>query len=428
MQYHALSLANTTHARVCVVAYVGTSPVRDITHHARISTSYVTSGEHRWMTPLPTPVRLGVRVATQIIHLFWILMTCARADDVIIQNPPCVPTFTVCGVACAMRRMRMVVDWHNLAYTLFGMKYGARHWMTTLLAWYERTSGRYWAHEHLCVTRAMGEFLSREWGISGARVVYDRPPEYFRDAARASRERGREAFWRATRIVHAMESSRLMREGDFIDSYVHGGDRGKIKGNEDDVRFVVTSTSWTPDEDFQVLLDAIVAYDARASHLAATASSSARLPRLAIIVTGKGPQKEAFEDRINATANSLTFVAFRTVWLDIADYPHALANADLGVCLHTSSSGLDLPMKVVDMFGASLPVLAMAYDVIHELVDEGVNGALFRDASSLASSLEKCFSAKNTYLSALKRGAEISGARTWNDNWRATVAPAFASS
>jgi beta-1,4-mannosyltransferase len=133
----------------------------------------------------------------------------------------------------------------------------------------------------------MGEFLSREWGISGARVVYDRPPEYFRDAARAARERGREAFWRATRIVHAMESSRLMREGDFIDSYVHGGDRGKIKGNEDDVRFVVTSTSWTPDEDFQVLLDAAVAYDARASHLAATASSSARLPRLAIIVTGK---------------------------------------------------------------------------------------------------------------------------------------------
>ena len=71
------------------------------------------------------------------------------------------------------------------------------------------------------------------------------------------------------------------------------------------------------------------------------------------------------------------------MWLEPNDYPKLLAAADLGICLHYSSSGLDLPMKIIDMFGAMLPVLAINYQTISELVISGVNGQIFNNSEEL---------------------------------------------
>lgn len=77
--------------------------------------------------------------------------------------------------------------------------------------------------------------------------------------------------------------------------------------------------------------------------------------------------------------------------MDISDYPLLLACCDLGICLHTSSSGLDLPMKILDMYGAGLPVLAYYYPTIFELVKNGENGILFRSSSELSAHLYRLY-------------------------------------
>lgn len=78
-------------------------------------------------------------------------------------------------------------------------------------------------------------------------------------------------------------------------------------------------------------------------------------------ILGKGPEKSYYEDLIKKKKSLWKKIEIITVWLEIQDYPQLLACADLGVCLHYSSSGLDLPMKVVDMLGCGLPILAINY-------------------------------------------------------------------
>ena len=78
-----------------------------------------------------------------------------------------------------------------------------------------------------------------------------------------------------------------------------------------------------------------------------------------MIITGKGPEKEKYLNIISKT--KFKRVRIETKWLTAEDYPKLLASADLGICMHYSSSGLDLPMKVVDMFSQQLPVFAINY-------------------------------------------------------------------
>lgn len=94
-----------------------------------------------------------------------------------------------------------------------------------------------------------------------------------------------------------------------------------------------------------------------------------------MVITGKGDNEE-YMDQIRALQKDWQFVRCISMWLEAADYPILLGlnyhwfcrfdtrigSADLGISLHSSSSKMDLPMKVVDMFGCGLPVCALYFE------------------------------------------------------------------
>jgi beta-1,4-mannosyltransferase len=98
-----------------------------------------------------------------------------------------------------------------------------------------------------------------------------------------------------------------------------------------------------------------------------------------------------------------------------------LGAADLGLCLHRSSSGLDLPMKVADLFGAGLPAVALDYGpCLTELIAHGDTGLLFSSAATLATALSEPFAGFPGETPLLDRRRANVAARprvTWEEEW-----------
>ncbi len=297
---------------------------------------------------------------------------------------------------CFLRNTRLVVDWHNFGYTILALKLGNTHPLVQASKIYEKLFSRS-ATAHFTVTNAMGRVLKQGYKLTGPVItLHDRPTSQFR-------------------VLDKLERITFLRNLQETAAYVNQIERGKLK-------LLVSSTSWTPDEDFSLLLDALVKYSEVAMH------SHPELPRLLVIVTGKGPQKAGFLAKIAMleAQGRLEMVLIKTAWLSLENYAKLLGAADLGICLHTSSSGVDLPMKVVDMFGAGLPVVGWgSYESWPELVIEEVNGRGFGSVTELHDILVDLLGSDDSKMRRLKAGAIKEGERRWDDQWNLRAGKLF---
>jgi beta-1,4-mannosyltransferase len=388
MQYHAQALA-AQDLDVELIGFEGTPLPKAISDHPRISVHRISPATlRRGAFSGSTYAVAGLLDAARLSFRLWrTLSRLPKPDLVIVQNPPAFPTLAVAWFSLRRRGARFVIDWHNLGFTMLRFHLGGWHPAVRLARWLERRDARR-VDANLCVSRALAAFLESRFGIANASVLYDRPAAVFAPMERVERERFRQALL-----------SRLS---------VHAPTVG----------FIVCPTSWTEDEDFDLIIDAVPRLEERIRGWEAAAAGR-RFADLVILVTGDGARRAEFERRFAGLPARR--IHLRARWLEPEDYPRVVGSADLGLCLHRSSSGLDIPMKVADLFGAGVPVCALDYGAcLAERVRHADNGLLFSTALQLADvlfDLFETFPKDQALLDRLRNGARKSARPTWEEGW-----------
>ncbi|KAF5392610.1 hypothetical protein D9757_002123 [Collybiopsis confluens] len=461
MMYHAQSFAENDFMTY-VIGYGGSKPISALERLPKLQLRYLPEPPSV-LKALPfvlfAPLKIMHQVASVLCEL--LISIDEPPEYLLVQNPPSIPTLALVWLVGRIRGCKVIIDWHNLGYSILALKLPKTHPFVRISKWFEATFGRT-AYAHLFVTEAMKDHLVKEWGLVGEKIVlHDRPPKHFR---RCSAQDIHDLFSRLTPTLPKHKSlTNFLPEFQLPYSTLMTDRTRPSEGatptlNMDPVSvtapiyenvqppclrrdrpaLVVSSTSWTPDEDFGILLEALNQYERRAEDLAHS-DDKKRLPKLLMVVTGKGPEREYYMNKITDLEKNWRWVRCLSLWLEAEDYPKFLGSADLGVCLHSSSSALDLPMKVVDMFGCGLPVCALNFQCLPELVKDGKNGLIFNSSDELAEQIESLLiSFPSTQRLDALRSSLISTTRStddsqngahewewcsWDENWNRTLKP-----
>lgn len=383
MLYHTRSLARSGH-KVDLCGYDGAQPFDEILNNDLIKIHHIPLIQNTRNLPF---VVFGI---LKVIRQHWLLLKLLYrlrgSDYLLVQNPPSIPTLGVVRFFSLFisTRTKVILDWHNFGYTILALKLPETHPMVKFAKFYEGWFGAR-AFVHLSVSVLMGQAMKKTFAMSGKRIVplHDRPAFHFKPLTEDEQKQVLKDFKKT--LYDDMTAEH---------------------------KIVVSSTSYTPDENFNTLLDALALYD----------ESTLDLPPLRVIITGKGPMMPEFLAKVEKL--KMKKVSIRTAWLEFADYPRILGASHLGVSLHESSSGFDLPMKVVDMFGCGIPVVAVDYPALPELVKNNQNGVAVKGHLEMANAFMSLFSNPGK-LDTIKRGAMFESRQTWDQNWVKKVGPLF---
>eukprot|EP01053_Blabericola_migrator_P000440 Blabericola_migrator_1__439@NODE_1104_length_5428_cov_159_283343_g756_i0_p4_GENE_NODE_1104_length_5428_cov_159_283343_g756_i0NODE_1104_length_5428_cov_159_283343_g756_i0_p4_ORF_typecomplete_len334_score45_40Glyco_transf_4/PF13439_6/5_8e07Glyco_trans_4_4/PF13579_6/3_7e06Aerolysin/PF01117_20/0_25_NODE_1104_length_5428_cov_159_283343_g756_i01311003 len=226
-------------------------------------------------------LRIIRRMQVELLTVWFTLAKVRHLKAVLIQNPPAAPHSLLLALLCFLRGARLIIDVHNYGYTIAQSK-NFNTKVTRVLRILEEVGFRC-AHERLVVSKAMQEDLKSRLHLDST-VVYDLPTARFRSAS-------------------------TVNKADLFKTY-------EIPVRSQETATVITATSYTPDEDLGMFLDALCLY-ARAREAAQKS-----LPFLQVIITGKGPLRDAVRKEISLRDSELgKHVDVCQVFTSLADYP-----------------------------------------------------------------------------------------------------------
>jgi len=310
MQYHTTSLLDAGYSTT-LLGYTGSDLIPSLTatnpnftsqrfNPSLPFTNAAFLRRHKLLLPFYYLARLLTLISMSIYH-----GSHTTHSIILLQNPPSLPTILIAYILSIIAsphwfsRSTVIIDWHNIGYTMVPDHGPVHTAIRTALRWYEILASRLAAHHNLTVTYKMKEWLGAEFGLQGnVTALHDKPPKFF---TRTTPSRRRDLFAKLGPPFASLPAT---------------------------TKILFSSTSWTPDEDFGLLLNALVTLDERTG-------GTYTFPEILCVVTGKGPQKAMYEEKFEKL--NLGRIKIMTVWLESGDYPVMVGCADLGVSLHTST-------------------------------------------------------------------------------------------
>ena len=177
MQYHALALAAEGFA-VDLVGYTDHALFPQVAANEQIQVHSLGSTQSS-APPEQSRARFLIDSLVKVLRQSWwlgevLLSKVGRPNVLLVQTPPAQPMLLIAWLAARFRRARLVIDWHNFGHSILALRLGERHLAVRLTAWYDRVFGRR-ADAHLCVSKAMRDWLVAQWQLPDPVVLYDRP-------------------------------------------------------------------------------------------------------------------------------------------------------------------------------------------------------------------------------------------------------------
>lgn len=105
-----------------------------------------------------------LKVLHQTYQLFKVFIRNPRPSYLMLQNPPAIPTIPICWIYCCIMRVKLIIDWHNYAFTIMGLNLGEEHPMVKISMLIETYFGGK-ANRNFCVTEALKNDLNNIWDI-----------------------------------------------------------------------------------------------------------------------------------------------------------------------------------------------------------------------------------------------------------------------